>query len=307
VSALLDTIPSAMPELGTQHPASPMRTPEGPAGMLVVPDDYYDSSQRPHPFVEELVELWRFRDLVFLWAGRNIKLRYKRSVLGILWTLLEPLMLMTILTVVFSTVFRFQIEHYPIYLLSGLLLFDFFSRSTVQIVEEIVASQGLASRIYVPRTVFAVATILSYLVSWMLALIPLVIIMLVLGHAVTPAFLTVPAGMLLTGVFALGVGLLIATLGASFHDFKLTYQVLLTAWFYATPIIYPLEIVPERFHRWFDFNPLVYLCSTVREPAFMGVVAPIEVWASATLISLATLAFGWWVFTKRRRHLDHLG
>lgn len=267
----------------------------------------FDSSLRRPPFLEEIRESWRLRELIILWTGRNIKLRYKRSVLGILWTLLEPLMLMTILSVVFSQIFRFQIEHYPIYLLSGLLLFDFFSRSTVQIVDEVIASEGLANRIYVPRTVFAVSTILSYLVSWSIALIPLLAIMLFLGHPITPAMLTIPAGMLLTGLFALGVGLLVATLGASFHDIKLTYQVLLTAWFYATPIIYPLDIVPEEFHRWFALNPLVYLCSTVRDPAFLGTPASGTTWLVALTLSLGMLLVGWWVFTSGRKAFEYGG
>jgi ABC-type polysaccharide/polyol phosphate export permease len=267
----------------------------------------YDSARRRSPFVEELQELWRFRELVVRWASRNIKLRYKRSVLGILWTLIEPLMLMTILTVVFSTLFRFQLERYPIYLLSGLLLFDFFSRSTLQIIEETVASQGLASRVYVPRTVFAVATILTYLTNWAIALVPLLAIMLILGQPLSPALVTLPAGMVLTSLFALGVGLLVATLGASFHDFKLTYQVLLTAWLYATPIIYPLEIVPEKYLSFFKLNPLLYLCTTVRDPAFLSKPAPADVWLVAALISIGTAVLGWWVFTTRRSVFDYLG
>ena len=265
----------------------------------------YDSARRPPPFLEELLELIEFRELVFLWAGRNIKLRYKRSVLGILWTLLEPLMLMTILTVVFSTIFRFRLENYPVYLLSGLLLFDFFSRSTLQIVEETVASEGLASRVHVPRTVFAVATILSYLFSWLIALIPLLAIMIFLDHPLSWALLTVPAGMLLMGLFALGVGLLVATLGASFHDVKLTYQVLLTGWLYATPIIYPLEIVPENLRRFFLLNPLLYFCSIVRDPAYLGQPAATTSWLVAVGVSLGMAVLGWWIFTKRRNIFDY--
>lgn len=271
------------------------------------PLEVYDSSRRPHPFIEEWLELRRFSELVVLWAGRNVKLRYKRSVLGILWTLIEPLMLLTILTVVFSSIFRFQLEHYPVYLLSGILLFDFFSRSTLQIVEEVVASQGLASRIYVPRTVFAVATILSYLLSWIIALVPLLAIMLVLGHPLSPALLALPAGMLLTALFALGIGLMVATLGASFHDVKLTYQVLLTAWLYATPIIYPIDIVPEAFRRWLYLNPLLYLCSTVRDPAFLGRLPSAGTWAIALIASLGSLLVGWWVFSTRSIKLDYRG
>lgn len=287
-------------------PVIHMSTSSTSSTSSVVKAKIHDSSRQPPPFLEEIQELWRLRELVVLWAERNIKLRYKRSVLGILWTLLEPLILMIILSVVFSQLFRFRVENYSIYLLSGLLLFDFLSRSTLQIVEEIVVSQGLASRIYVPRTVFAVATILSYLVSWVIALVPLLIIMLILGHPITVTMLTVPAGMLLTSLFALGVGLLVATLGASFHDIKLTYQVLLTAWLYATPIIYPLDIVPEQFRHWFYLNPLLYFCSTVRDPIFLGKTAAAEAWLLALACSLGTLLVGWWVFTSRRRTFDYL-
>lgn len=285
-----------------------MTTPaDSPSDTHIASMPIYDSARRRSPFVEELQELWRFRELVIRWASRNIKLRYKRSVLGILWTLIEPLMLMIILTVVFSTLFRFQLERYPIYLLSGLLLFDFFSRTTLQIIEETVASQGLASRVYVPRTVFAVATVLTYLTNWTIALLPLLAIMLILGQPLSWALVTLPAGMLLTSLFALGVGLIVATLGASFHDFKLTYQVLLTAWLYATPIIYPLEIVPERFLPFFKLNPLLYFCSTVRDPAFLSTPAPATVWLIASLIGIGTAVLGWWVFTTRRSVFDYLG
>lgn len=279
----------------TSAPASP-----------VLRQQVYDSAKRPHPAVEEVQELLRFWDLVLQWSRRNIKLRYKRSILGVLWTLLEPLMLMTILTIVFSNVFRFDGDYpFPLYILSGLLLFDFFNRSTLQIVEETVASLGLASRIYVPRSAFAVATVLTYLVNWGIALIPLVAIMMVLRQPVSWALLTIPFGMVLSSLFALGVGLLVATLGAFFHDVKLTYQVLLTGWFYATPIIYPLEIVPTQFEKYFLLNPLLHLVALVREPVIFARVAPLENWLAAGGFSLAALAVGWWVFTTQRSVFDY--
>ena len=267
----------------------------------------YDSSRRPHPAVEELQELIRFWDLVVQWSRRNIKLRYKRSILGVVWTLLEPLMLMTILTVVFSNVFRFDDLGYPfpLYILSGLLLFDFFNRSTLQIVEETVASLGLATRIYVPRSAFAVATAITYLVNWAIALIPLAAIMLVLRQPLSWAILTIPFGMLLTGLFALGVGLLVATLGAFFHDVKLTYQVLLTGWFYATPIIYPPGIIPSNLQKYFLLNPLFHLVTLVRDPVILGQVAPLENWLAALGFSLGALVAGWWVFTTQRSVFDY--
>ena len=265
----------------------------------------YDSARRPHPFLEELLEAYRYRDLVLQWSLRNIRLRYKRSVLGVLWTLLQPLMLMTILTVVFSAAFRFPIAHYPIYLLAGLILFDFLSRSTLQITEEIVNSQSLAKRIHVPRSAFAVASIITFGVNWLIALIPLLGIMLFLRHTISWSLLSVPLGMALTALFALGIGLIVATLGAFFHDVHLTYQVLLTAWFYATPIIYPLDIVPVRLQGLFRLNPLLYLCDVVRMPVYEARLASLEAWLISLAVSIATALLGWWIFTHWRNAFDY--
>ena len=265
----------------------------------------YDSARRPNAFFEEIIELVRGRDLVLQWSVRNIKLRYKRSILGVLWTLLEPLMMMTILAVVFSNAFRFPIENFPVYLLPGLLLFTFFSRATLQIVDEIVIAGGLANRIYMAKSTFAVAAVVTHLVNWLFSLIPLVLIMLFFGHRFAWALVTVPVGILLTAMFALGVGLLVATLGAFFHDFHLTYQVLVMAWLYATPIIYPVEIVPAKFLPLMELNPLLHLCSIFRDPIFEGRVASVDSWLFGAVASLATLALGWWVFTRWRSALDY--
>ena len=276
---------------------------EASAGSVSV--EVYDSAQRPHPFIEELQELLRFRDLVVQWSRRNIQLRYKRSVLGVLWTLLEPLMLMTILALVFSNAFGDLIPDFPVYLLSGLVLFDFFSRSTLQIVEEIIASQSLAERIHVPRSAFAVAAVVTYLVNWLIAHIPLIGLALVFGRDVNASLLTIPLGMALTAIFALGLGLIVATMGAFFLDIRLTYQVLLTGWFYATPIIYSLSIVPESRHWAFRLNPMLHLVELVRKPIYDGVVAPAEHWLVATGVSLAMLVIGWAVFTRWRNAFDY--
>jgi ABC-type polysaccharide/polyol phosphate export permease len=175
----------------------------------------------------------------------------------------------------------------------------------MQIVEETVASLGLASRIYVPRSAFAIATVITYLVNWAIAMIPLIAIMLVLRQPLSWSLLTVPLGMFLAAVFALGVGLLVATLGVFFHDVKLTYQVLLTGWFYATPIIYPLEIVPENIQKALLLNPLLHLLALVRQPVILARVAPLENWLAALGFSFAALAAGWWVFTTRRNVFDY--
>lgn len=276
------------------------------AALAVPPKPVYDSAHRPHPFLEELSDLFAYRDLVALWSVRNITLRYKRSVLGVLWTLLEPLLLMTTLVVVFSTVFRFAIVNYPVYVLSGLLVFDFLSRSTSQMVDEIITSQSMAQRIVLPRSAFAVATIFSYLTNWALALIPLFGIMLVLGHPFTWALLTIPVAMALMALFALGVGLVVSTLGAYFHDVKLTYNVLLGIWFYATPVIYPMEIIPEPYRGLLALNPVLHLLDLFRASVFHGHLAPAGTWLFGAGLSLGMFSLGWWLFTRSRGVFDRI-
>jgi homopolymeric O-antigen transport system permease protein len=265
----------------------------------------YDSAARPAPFIEELRELVRYRDLVRQWSKRNIQLRYKRSVLGVLWTLLEPLMLMTILALVFSSAFGGLIDDFPVYLLSGLILFDFFSRSTLQIVEEIIASQSLAERIHVPRSAFAVAAVVTYLVNWLIAHALLLGLALIFGRPLGWSLLTVPLGMLLTTAFALGIGLIVATVGAFFFDIRLTYQVLLTGWFYFTPIIYSLAIVPESRHWIFGLNPMLHLVELVRSPIYNGEVASLDHWVVAGSVSIVVMIAGWAVFTHWRNAFDY--
>jgi ABC-2 type transport system permease protein len=278
---------------------SPLPT-DGPRTLPV-----FDSLRRSNPFFEELRELYQYRDLVSLWTARNITLRYKRSILGIGWTLLEPLVMMVIMTFVFSQIFKFATEHYAIYVLTGILMFDFLSRSTIQVVEEVINSESLAQRIHVPRSAFALATILAYLANWGLALIPLAAIMLFLGVPFSWSLVSLPLIMLLTMLFALGVGLFVATLGVFFHDIKLTYNVLLTAWFYATPIIYPIEILREEYRRLILFNPLYHPLQLFRSAVMDGQFAPLSSWLITIAISLTTVILGWWIFTRSKQAIEY--
>lgn len=272
---------------------------------------FYDSDLRPHPFTEEALELARYRHLLWQWASRNLTLRYKRSVLGVLWTLIEPLMIMAILSVVFSALFRFEIPNYPVYVLVGLTFWDFFRRSHLAMMEEVSTSQNLSTRVYLPQSTFAVAATITYLVNWLLSLAPLLLIMLLLDHPITPALLAVPAAMAVIFVFTLGVGLVVATVATFFPDFGLIYQVLLTALMYATPIIYPLAIIKqESFRLLLNLNPLTHLLELVRMPIYgdpaasgtdlHGVLPAADLWLTGCGMAMLALAVGWWIFTKYR-------
>ena len=141
----------------------PLRQPpapcdSNPGGAPSVPPPVYDSANRPHPFWEELREIWRYRNLATQFVGRDIKTRYKRSFLGMAWTMLNPLLMMIVLTLVFSHLFRFELPRYPVYLLSALVLWNFFAQSTTAAMSQLVWGGALLTRIYMPRTIFAISS-----------------------------------------------------------------------------------------------------------------------------------------------------
>ena len=201
-----------------------------------VSKEIYDSSDRPPLFWQELLALVKYRELIVQFVSRSVKTRYKRSVLGVVWTMLNPLLTMIVLTIVFSSLFRFQIENFPIYILSGQMVWIFFSSVTSGAMGEMVWSGDLLKRIYVPKSVFVVSAVGTGLVNIGLSLLPLLGIALVLGVRVNFAILVWPLAIFLLSLFSLGVGLLLSTISVYFADMLPVYDVLLTIWLYATPM-----------------------------------------------------------------------
>ncbi len=265
----------------------------------------YDSARQSLPFITELKELWRYRDLLRQLIARNIKTRYKRSVLGILWTMLNPLLMMLVLTFVFSEVFRFRIEHYAAYALAGLLLWNFFAQTTTGAMSELIWGGGFLHRIYIPRAIFAVTALGTGLVNLLLSLVPLFVIMIVTGVPVRPTILILPLPILLTAMFALGAALFLSRVAAYFADVVEMYQIFLTAWMYVTPIIYPKEIIPPKFQWFFNLNPMYHLIEIFRAPLYIGWFAGPKTMAAAATAAVFALGFGWWYFTRKADELAY--
>jgi ABC-2 type transport system permease protein len=260
-------------------------------------EEVYDSARLRHPLIEELLSLYKYRSLVRQFVSRTIKTRYKRSVLGVLWTLLNPLMMMVVLTVVFSHIFKFAIEHYPVYVLSGLIMWSFFSHTTSTAMGEMIWSGSLMNRIYVPKTVFAVSAIGVGLVNILISLVPLLLIALVLGVHLTPAILVIPLSIFLLSLFALGIGLILAAAAVYFADILPVYEVVLTIWMYATPIIYPVDAIPPNYTWVLKLNPMYYLIQIFRTPIYDGILPSPQVWLIAISVSLLTFIVGGLIFT----------
>lgn len=261
-------------------------------------ENIYDSSQRGHPAIDELREVFNYRNLIVQLSRRDILTRYKRSVLGVAWTLLNPLGMMLVLTIAFSQIFRFGTEYgYPAFVLSGLLPWNLFSQTTTAAMVNLVWGGGLLNRIYIPRSSFSLAAIGTGLVNITLSTIPLVLVMLITQVPIRPSILFLPVPVILLACFALGVGLLISTIAVYFPDVSEMYQIILIGWLYLTPVIYPEEILPQPIGFWIThLNPMYYLVNLYRIPVYYGRLPTWEEFLPAALIAILTLAMGWWVF-----------
>ncbi len=258
----------------------------------------YDSAKRPSPAIEELRQVFRYRYLIGQLLRRDILTRYKRSALGVAWTMINPLGTMLILALVFSQVFR--MEGYASYILSGLMAWNFFSQASNAAIINLVWGGGLLKRVYIPRTSFAIAAVGTGLVNLLLALIPLFIVLLINGIHITWAVLFLPVPIIMVAMFTLGVGLLLSSFAVYFPDVAEMYQIVLLAWMYLTPIIYPTEILPELAAKIIPYiNPMYWLVELFRAPIYLGVIpAWSEIWPILTLC-VVVLVFGWWFFCKR--------
>ncbi len=259
----------------------------------------YDSTRPRLPLIEDALELFRYRDLLWSLVQRDLTVRYKRSVLGFFWTMLNPLLTMLVMAVVFSSALRFPAEHYAVYLLSGLLLWNFFSQSTIQAIGNLVWGGDLVNKIYVPKSVFVVSAIGVGLVNWIFALVPLTLIMLVTGQAFSIALVCLPVSIVFGVLFATGVALVVATLAVFFSDIANVYQVGLTILMYLTPIIYPIAVVPTQYQVFLRLNPLYYFVELFRQPIYDGRIPDPWVWGTGAILAVGMLIAGWWVFTSK--------
>ncbi len=265
----------------------------------------YDSSKRGNFALDELREVFRYRDLIALLAQRDITTRYKRSVLGIAWTMLNPLGMMIVLSIAFSQVFK-DVSGYPAYILSGLVVWQFFSQTTTAAMVNLVWGGGLLHRIYLPRTSFALAAMITGVVNLLIALTPLILVMLVIGLPIRTSIIFIPIPILFLTEFALGLGLLLSTMAVYFPDVMEMYQILLAAWMYLTPIFYPESILPTNV-AWFitRLNPLYHLVRLFRACIYEGRFPHfVEIWP-AMLFSTLILIIGWVIFARKSSEFSY--
>jgi ABC-2 type transport system permease protein len=261
-------------------------------------EQYYDSDVRGNRMVEEVRELIRYKDLVRNLVQRNITARYKRSVLGVFWTLLDPLLLMIVMAVVFGTIIARSTPSYPVFLLSGIVAWNFFSQASTQAMTDFVYSGSLVAKVYMPKSVFTVSSIGTHLVNLSLACIPLFIIVFALGHPVTLALLFLPVSVLLAAMFTLGVGLLVSALAAFFADMINIFTLLLQLLFFLSGVFFSVEVMPASLRNIIFLLPTYQMVTIFRYPIYEGQIPP-----TASLIyfsgwAIGMLFLGLFVFTR---------
>ena len=258
----------------------------------------YDSSARRSPALEEFTELLRYRYLAFQMVRRDILTRYKRSLLGIIWTMLNPLGTTIILAIVFSRVFG-STQSYVAYVLSCLMPWTFFDQTTNACMAGMIWGNSLIKRIYLPRTIFSVSAIGVGLVNLGLSLVPLLLVMLFTGVPPRLSALLLPIPILFLAMFSLGIGLLLSTLAMQFADIADMYQIILTAWMYLSPVIYQENMLPPEYLWVVRINPMYYLINFFRAFIYEGRFPGIEEYLLNGAIALFTLLIGWMFFSRK--------
>lgn len=250
------------------------------------------------------MRIFDYRDLIYALIARELKVRYRRSAIGFLWTMLQPLLTMLVMHVVFSTLFRFDVNNYPVYALSGILFWNFFSQGITASMNSIRGNAFILKKLPVPLEVFPIATVFSGLVNLGFALVPLFGLLLVTGHRIGPSLLFLPISIAIATVFTLGAGFLLSPLAAFFTDVVELVTVVLMLLFYMTPIFYPMSIVVEHHLFWVvRFNPTRSILEVFRDPIYLNKIPSIIHLSTAMAASLAILVVGMIAFRRMKSRI----
>lgn len=252
----------------------------------------------PSMLINAIVAMQKYRFLIKQLVSRDFKAKYKRSILGVFWSFLNPLLTMIVQYIVFSNLFRFDIPYYPVYLLSGIIVFNYFSEACGMALTSIIGNATLITKVYVPKYIYPLTRILSSLVNLLISMIPLIIVTMLSGLHPTKAYLLIPLMLVCLAMFCLGLGMLLSAAMVFFRDIQFLWGVLTMIWMYLTPIFYPESILPEQVVWVLKINPLYYFINFLRSCVIDGVSPEPVVYVQCFLISLCILAVGAWVFKK---------
>lgn len=242
--------------------------------------------------------LYNYMPLLKELVLRDLRIKYRKSFFGYLWSLMNPLMMMCILTIVFSHVFRFDLPNYSLYLIIGQVVFNFVSEATTSAMYGIVGNAALLKKVYVPKIIFPLSRVLSSFVTMLFSMVAIFIVMIVTNVHITKKLILLPIPLLFLLIFSLGVSLIVSSVAVYFRDMFHLYGVFTTAWSFLTPIFYPISIVPEEFKQILLLNPLYYILLYFREIILNNTIPSIELTILCFFVSFFTLLIGTLIFRK---------
>ena len=243
--------------------------------------------------------IWnKYKFLIQQLVARDFKTKYKRSVLGYLWSFLNPLLTMLVQYIVFSTIFKSGIENYPVYLLSGIILFSFFSEAVGQGLGSIINNASLITKVYVPKYIYPITKVASISINLFISLIPLLLVMLMTGVRITPALLLLPFVLACLLLFCIGMVLMLSAAMVFFRDTQYLWGIASMIWMYATPLFYPENIIPSHFRFIQAFNPMYHMVKFARIILIEGISPAPMLYGTCLLSAVVTCVIGAWIFKK---------
>jgi homopolymeric O-antigen transport system permease protein len=251
-----------------------------------------------------LRELWEYRELLYFLVWRDVKVRYKQTVLGVAWAILQPFLTMVVFTIFLGHLVRVPSDGlpYPIFAYAALLPWQLFAHTITECGNSVVANQQLITKVYFPRLVIPIAAVLAGLVDFAVAFVVLIGMLLYYGIGVTAAVITLPLFLLLAVAAALGVGLWLAALNVQYRDVRYTLPFLTQLWLLATPVAYPTSLVPEAWRALYALNPMVGVIEGFRW-ALLGAGRSVSsVPLAVSLLATALLLAGGLAYFRRMEH-----
>ncbi len=250
--------------------------------------------------LKEAKEIFRYRELLRNLVLRDVKIRYKRSALGFLWVMLDPLLMLLVFYVIFSGSFGNSVGKYSAYVMSGLIMWQFFSQGTKVASVAFLQNRNLINKIYLPKAIFPLAVVASSLVHFIFALVPLSVILLSSGIKLGPNLALLPYAAAVVFVFSFGMALTVATLAVFFHDVTYIYEVVLLGWMYLSAIFYPVSILPQKLQMLMSLNPLYHFISLFRASLYDASLLSAEHVLLGLVFAVLSFLVGWGIYYRNK-------
>ena len=242
----------------------------------------------------------KYRYLLEDLVAKDFKLKYRRSILGFLWSILNPLLMMLVITAVFSNMFKSDIEYFPVYYLCGYLIFNFVIEATNGALTSIVQSGYLIKKVYIPKYIFPLEKSSFALVNVLFSFVAVVIVILITGMPIKTTIFLIPIPIFLAFIFSTGLGLILASMNTFFRDMGHLYSVWTTAWMYLTPMFYPVSIIPDNIKTVIYYNPLYYYVTYLRMLVIDGEIPGMEINVICICFSFLFLLIGLLIFKRNQ-------